>query len=183
VRLDALLTFIPLGGQSMVAGAGISIPSTSIIDILGQGAGTAPQNIIGSATLFGEDPGAGAAFLQPQLLVSVGTAFVTATAATLNAALQYAVDLGTPTYQPGTWQTIIETGALTAAQLTAGQVIARFNMPPAFPPLARPRFLRMLFQVAPATGLFTAGTIAFAGFTTARDDQSNRAAARNYAVS
>ena len=60
MRLDSQLSFIPLGAPvSLVQGTGVSIPSTNIIDLLGQGVGTAPQNIIGNATVFGADVGIG----------------------------------------------------------------------------------------------------------------------------
>lgn len=179
--IDALLAFIPPGtNQSMVAGAGISIPSVGLIDLLGQGVGTAPANIIGNATVFGSDQGIGGE--KPLVQAVVGTAFVTATAATLNVAFQAAPDTGVGGgYQPGAWQTLVETGPLTAAQLTAGQILARFDFPPAFPANLSPRYLRLLFQVPAATD-FTAGTIASAIITMARDDLANKFAAGNFTV-
>lgn len=178
---DALLSFVPLGGNlSLVAGAGISIPS-NIVDLLGNGVGVAPTSVIGTAAVFGTDMGIGG--LRPELNVSIGVAAVTANVATLNLAFQAAPDLGVGgNYQPGAWQTLVETGALTAAQLTANQIIARFPWLPVFPNTLRPRFLRLLAQIPAATN-FTAGTIASALCVTVRDDiASLQQAARNYTV-
>lgn len=181
MRVDSLLSFVPIGGNlSIVAGAGVSVPSPGIIDLLGNGVGVPPTSIIGTATVFGEDPGIGG--FRPELNVSVGTTFTTSNAATLNVALQYAIDSGVSGgYQPGTWNTIAETGPISAANLTAAQIIARFPFLPAFPPNVLPRFIRLLFQVPAATN-FTAGTIAYALVTLVRDDQANKYAARNYVV-
>lgn len=177
--LDSLIAFVPLGGNlSIVAAAGVDTAS-NVVDILGSGQGTPPANIIGTATLFGSDVGIGG--VRPELNVVVGTAFTTGTAATLNVALQAAPDAGTPTYLPGTWQTLAETGELTAAQLTANQIIARFPFLPVFPKTLRPRFLRLLFQV-PAGVLFTAGTISSAIPTMSRDDQANNQTPKNFTV-
>jgi hypothetical protein len=166
--LDSSLSFVPLGSPlSLVAAAGVSIPS-NVLDILGQGVGQAPANIFGTPTLYGGDVGIG--HIRPELMVSIGVACTTSNSATLNAALQAAPDTGvTGNYQPGSWTTLVETGAIAAANLTAGQVIARFPFLPAFPANLRPRFLRLLFQVPAATN-FTAGTIAYAVPTMTRDD-------------
>ena len=177
--IDSTITFVPIGSPlSLVAGAGVSIASPITVDLLGTGAGTAPQNVIGNVTLFGADAAIGT--YKPQIQMNVGTACTTSTSCTLNVAFQGAPDLGTPTYQPGTWQTFNETGAMTAAQLTAGQEI-RLDFFPVFPITARPRFLRLLFQV-PAGADFTAGTISFAIVTLGRDDYSAKQAANNYVV-
>ena len=178
--LDASLQFVPLGSaMSLVGGAGVNLPS-GIIDLLGQGVGTAPQNIIGNVTLFGTDLGIG----DDRLLLecTIGTALVTATSATLTIAIQAAVDLGTPTYQPGTWQTLVQSPAITAAQGTAGARVARLDWPPAFPEGLQPRYMRLLAIVPSATD-FTAGTLSFAGWTSDRDDYAVQYAARNYTVS
>ena len=66
-----------------------------------------------------------------------------------------------------------------AADLTAGQVLARFDFPPAFPAGFRPRYLSLLFT---SLGTFTAGTIAAAPVTMVRDDQANKFAPANYSV-
>lgn len=181
--LDALLSFVPVGAPlSIVAGAGIDVPSTNVIDLLGLGVGvTADQGnrIIGNTTVFGQADAMGVGGMRPELLVNVGTAFATGTSATLNVALQGAEDDGTG--NPGSWQTYEETGELTAAQLTANQTIMRLPWVPPFPANERPRFLRLLFQV-PAGTTFTDGTIANAVVVPCRDDQFNKYGAKNYSV-
>jgi hypothetical protein len=180
MRLDAQLAFVPLGAPlSIVAGAGVAVPSTNTIDILGAGVGVAPPSIFGTATLFGADWGIGT--FRPEIEMTVGTAFTTANSATLNVQLQAAPDAGTPTYQPGTWQTIGETGTITAAQLTANAQIARLPFLPIFPITTRPRFYRLNFVPAAGTN-FTAGTIAFALVTVIRDDLSQKFQPKNYVV-
>ena len=182
MRSDALLAFVPIGGNlSLVAGAGIAIPSTNVIDLLGAGVGVAPPNIIGNVATFGTDMGIGG--FRPEINAVVGTGLVTANAATLNAALQAAPDTGAGGgYLPGAWQTLAETGALTAAQLAANTVFMRFPWLPAFPANLQPRFLRLLFSPLAATN-FTAGTVAAALVTFVRDDQANKFAAKNFTVS
>lgn len=188
MRTDAQWTFVPAGAPfSLVGAAGANLP-TNPLDMLGLGVGVAPTPglIIGNVTLWGADFGIASGKMgTPKLQVSIGTGLVTATAATLNLALQFAPDngaAGVPPYNPGAWQTVVETGALTAAQLPAGTVLARFDWPPVFPQTLRPRFARLLAQVPAATD-FTAGTINFAGVVFDRDDQANKQAARNYSVS
>lgn len=180
---DALVNFVPLGGNlSMVGGAGVAIPSTNTIDLLGTGVGTAPTNIIGNQNvIFGADPGVGGRD-RPEIDCVIGTALATANAATLNVQLQYAPDQGVAgAYQPGTWVTIAETGAIAVASLTAGAIVARFPFLPAVPAGARPRYVRLNFQ--PATGTnFSAGTIQSATVTIVRDDQANKFAQKNFAV-
>jgi hypothetical protein len=180
--LDGQLSFVPLGSTlSLVAGAGVSIPSTNVIDIIGAGVGVAPPNIIGTAALFGADIGVGG-HLRPEIMCAIGTACATSNSATLNAALQAAPDTGAAGgYVPTTWTTIAETGAIAAASLTAGQIIARFPFLPAFPANLRPRFLRLYFQIPAATN-FTAGTIGAAVVTLVRDDLAQKNATRNYTV-
>ena len=181
---DALLNFTAPGTPlSMVGGAGVSIvmaPGGTALDLLGLGVGvlSGSQDIIGTqSALFGTDFGIGVR--KAQLDVVVGTAFTTATAATPNLAFQLAPDDGTG--NPGTWQTVVETGNLTVAQCAANTRIARFDWPPVFPETLRPRFARLLMQFGAGTDL-TAGTIAYAIVTTDRDDQSNSRAQRNYSV-
>lgn len=181
MRLDALTNFISGTPLSCVGATGATFYGANVIDLLGQGVGTAPANIIGNATLFGTDYGIGGGFAEPELMCTVGTAFVTSGSATLNVQIQAAPDTAV-TYQPGTYQTLVETGTLTAAQLTAGQIIARFDFPPAFPANLSPRYIRLAF-VTPSGQQFSAGTISFAGWTFERDDQANKFAARNYTVS
>lgn len=176
---DALLAFVPINGNlSIVGAAGTSFPSPLTLDELGQGVGTAPLNIIGTPTTFGSDEGIGGKKLELQ--ITVGTGFVTAGTATLNVQFQGAPDLGSPTYQPGTWQTFQETGVMTAAQLTAGTVI-RMDWPAAFPANLNPRYLRLNF-VTPAGQSFSAGTISSAIPVFCRDDQNNKFAGKNFTV-
>ncbi|MEQ1653122.1 MAG: Bbp16 family capsid cement protein [Hyphomicrobium sp.] len=175
---DALLTFVPEGAAlSLVAGAGVDIASTNTIDLFGGGVGTPVNNIIGTATVAGADTGLGG--VKPQVEVIVGTAATTGSSATLNVAFQGAADNGSD--QPSTWTTLVETGEIAAASLTAGAIIARFDWPPAFPAGLRPRFLRLLFQV-PAATTFTAGTIDAALVTMVRDDQGNKYQPSNFTV-
>lgn len=179
MRLDSQLAFVP-APLSMVAAAGVSIASTNVIDFLGNGVGTAPTNLIGTATKFAQDPGVGDGKTIPKLQITTGAAFTTGTAATLNVAIQYAADDGTN--NPSTWYTAAETGEIPAANLTAAEVIARLDVPPMPPQLASgARFMRLLFQI-PAGTLFTAGTIAYAGIVPVRDDQANKFAAKNFSV-
>lgn len=173
---------IPLGSPlSLVAAAGVAIPSVGTIDLLGQGVGTAPQGIIGNVTPWGApDPGIGG--MRPQMDIAIGTAAVTANSATLNLAWQYAADQGSAgNYQPSTWYTALETGPIAAALLVAGALIARFDWMPVPVGVTRVRYARLLAQVPAATN-FTAGTIAFAFMTLVRDDLANRFGAKNFTV-
>lgn len=177
---DTNLSFVAPGSPlSLIAAAGVDVPSTNVIDILGSGAGTAPHNIIGKATLFGSDTGIGT--YRPYIQVAIGTAVTTDTSATLNVALQGAPDTGVGSgYVPGTYTTYAETGEIAVSDLTSGAVI-RMDWAAAFPKNARPRYIRLLFQV-PAGTTFTAGTIANAIVTMGRDDYSEAYAPRNYTV-
>ena len=122
--LDALVSFVPPGQPlSLITGASTSVYS-NIFDSLGLGVGQAPQSIIGTRTVFGQDNGIGVK--KPLLDCVVGTAFVGASA-NLNVQFQAAVDNGS--YQPGTWITLLETGTIAVGNLTAGQLIARFDWP------------------------------------------------------
>lgn len=168
---DALCNFVPVGSPLAILGANVR---SAVYDILGSGTGTAPANIFGTATLFGEDTGIGGK--KPQLEVLVTQAFVGGTS--LQVSFQAAPDLGTPTYQPGTWTTLVQTPAILTASLTLGQVLARFDWPPAFPAGLNPRFLSLLFV---PVGTFTAGLV-LAPVTMVRDDQANKFAAKNFTV-
>lgn len=178
---DAQLTIVPSSNPlSMVAGAGVSIRSP-ILDLLGVGVGVAPPSIIGTASVFGTDFGIGSRW-RPEIEMAVGTAFTTGNSATLNIALQLAADQGAGgAYQPSTWNTCFETGAIAVARLTAGAQLMRNPIQPAFPPGLQPRYLSLLFQIPSATN-FTAGTIAHSLFTWVRDDWNARYAAKNFTV-
>ena len=175
---DALVNFIPIGfPQSLVTAAAGSLPS-GVLDILGQGVGTPPQNIIGNRTVFGADVGIGG--IRPQLEVLVTTAFATAGAATLNVQFQAAIDTGAAgNYQPGTWVTLVETGVIAVANLGLGVKLARFDFPPAFPENLNPRYLRLNFVIG--TSFFSAGAVQ-APVTIVRDDQANKFMVGNYVV-
>lgn len=186
MRSDSLVAFIPIGAPlSLVAGAGVVIPSTNVIDLLGQGVGTAPTSIIGNAALFGTDLGVGG--LRPELNVSVGTAFTGAGGQLLKIALQAAPDSGLGGgYLPGTWVDVVSQDNIALANLTAGAIPFRSPWIPDMPPNLRPRYMRLLFSPMTSSALpsgnFTAGTIASALVTTVRDDQANKYAAKNYSV-
>lgn len=170
---DALVNFVPVGGNLAILGAAVR---SNVYDIIGSGVGTPPGNIIGNATLFGSDVGIGA--IKPQVEAIVGQAFVGGTS--LNVAFQAAVDTGAGGgYQPGNWQTLVETGAILTANLTLSQILARFDFPPAFPAGLNPRYLSLLFT---PVGTFTAGYISSAIVTMVRDDQANKFAAKNFTV-
>lgn len=177
---DALLNFVAPGASLSLVGVA-STPSPLIIDLLGLGAGVSPtpEDIIGNTTLWGDPDAAGTSGFHPEINIGLGSvAFTTGGAATLNVALQGAPDAGTPTFQPGTWVTYIETGVIAIANLTANAAIKLpFHLP--FPPNARPRFLRLLFQI-PAANTFTAGSIASALVTTLRDDYFAKYSPNNY---
>ncbi len=181
MRLDSTLAFVPYGSPLSLVGATGATFGSQIIDLLGSGVGTAPANIIGRATVFGEDIGVGGGQPNPMFDVVIGTAFVTASSSTVTIQLQAAADNGSPTYAPDTWTTILQSPAYTAAQLTANRVVFRFDFPPVFPDTLRPRFYRLLF-VTPTSTQFSAGTIKFALPTYVRDDLANKSAASNYTV-
>ena len=177
--MDSLVTFVAPGAPlSLVS----SVPVESqVYDILGNGVGAAPTSIIGdTASTFGTDMGVGG--VRPELVVIIGTAAATSNNATLTVQLQAAPDTGAAGgYQPGTWQTIEQSPAMTAAQLTAGTFIMRLPFPPAFPANLQPRFMRL--QLSPAAGTsFTAGSISTASVTMVRDDLSNKFAQKNFVV-
>ena len=178
---DALVNFLPPGSNLSIVGAvGVGFAS-NVVDILGTGVGTAPQNIIGTRTLFGSDLGIGP--YRPMVQSVVGTAFTNGTGTpSLNVQFQAAVDTGSGGgYQPGTWITLVETGPILVANLTAGAILGRFDLPPAFPVGTMPRYLRMFYSVLTATN-FAAGTISSCVTTTERDDWAEKYAAKNFVV-
>jgi hypothetical protein len=183
---DALLSFVPLQAPLSLVGAnGQTFPS-NVIDLLGQGVGTAPVNIIGTRTTFGTDQGVGG--LRPELNITIGVALVAGVAGTLlKAALQAAADQGAAgNYQPSTWIDVDSQDGITPANATAGAVIFRSPWIPTMPPGLMPRYLRLLFSPMTATALpsgdFSAGTISSALVTMVRDDQANKYAAKNFVV-
>lgn len=174
---DNLVSFVPVGAALSLISGVADIPSTNVIDLMGSGPGTAVDNVIGNASQPGMDAGVGG--VRPELNVTIGDAVVSGGGGTLNVKLQAAPNTAV-TNQPGAWTTLAETGPITAANLTAGQIVARFPFLPAFPANLNPRFLRLLFSVA--TAAITAGSISSALVTMYRDDQANKFAAANYTV-
>ena len=175
--LDSQLSFVPIGGNLAVAGT--AVPSTNVIDLLGEGVGVAPVSIFGTTTLFGAPDAMGVGGDRPELNITTGIAWASGTS--LNVALQGAADSGVGGgYLPSTWYTFAESGAIALANLTANTVIFRCPWLPPFPANLRPRFLRLLFT--PVGTFSPAGIIASAVVTTVRDDQFNKYAARNYNV-
>jgi hypothetical protein len=189
--LDALVNFGANTGApfSLVGAAGAQLPLPSIIDIMGNGVGSAPTSIYGRTSNLGPGADMGIPEMRPELFVQIGTAAATGNAAQLNLAFQAAADPGSAgNYTPAMWQTLGESGWLTAAQLTAGQVIFRSPWMPAFPAGLNPRFFRLLAQIGTPTGgagaavNFTAGTISWAGVTQGRDDYAVKFTPKNYTV-
>ena len=90
---DALLNLVPNGSPISLANlaTGAAVAS-QVIDLLGSGVGTAPQNIIGTRTVFGETVGVD--WLKPAIMIHVGTAFTTGSSCTLTVQFQGSVDSG-----------------------------------------------------------------------------------------
>jgi hypothetical protein len=176
---DALLAFVPYGAPlSMVGTAG---QRSNILDFLGQGAGTPPQNIFGNSTVFGQADAMGVGPERMELLINTGAAAFVGAGVTLNVQLQAAADQGVAGgYQPGAWNTLSESGPIAVANLAALTTIFRSPWLPPFPANLRPRFLSLNFVVA--GGQFTTGVIAFALPVPARDDQFNKYQPRNFNV-
>ena len=137
----------------------VTAPSTNLYDVTGAGSGNAPNMIFGVNALgvqqtAGFDIGTGDSAMRPTLLLDVNTTFTAAGAGTLTVQIQAAPDNGSNV--PGTYTTIVETGALALAQLTAGTLFA-IPIPGLAPKEALPRFYRVNYVVA--TGPMTAGAI------------------------
>jgi Bbp16 len=169
--LDALLQFS--AAQALTAAG--STASTTVIDLLGAGSGNASGNIIGNATVFGEDIGIGDGPGTPKLFVAVAASLLGGTS--VNVQFQGAIDNGSNV--PGTYVTYAESGVILTADLLAGRQIFRIDVPAVIPdtgPL--PRFLRLNYVVA---GTFTAGTVN-AYIVRDRQDWSAGKYPNNYAV-
>ena len=110
--------------------------------------------------------------LPPKVMVYVGTAFATATSATLRIQLQAAVDSGSPTYAPGTWTTIAQSADLTPTQLTANVRCLSLAIPPRLPSQALYRYFRLFYSLPVSASSFTAGTLS-AYITTGVDETVN----------
>lgn len=160
--LDAVLTL------SQNQAVTVTAVSQGVIDFASLGVNQAVTAKFGiQNTSFGQDIGIGDGVSPPNILCIVGTAFTAGGAGTLRVQLQEAVDT-TNTGVPGTWNTIAQTDDLALAVLTAGRQIAEFTIPPRAPGQNFPRFFRLNYVVT--TGPMTAGTIAYAGIITGRDD-------------
>lgn len=139
----------------------VTAASAAIYDVTGAGSGNAP-NMIGGVTasgnaLIGFDIGAGDGIAIPEVFVDVTTAFTTGDGATLTLVLQAAPDNGSNA--PGTYVTLYQSAALTAAQLTAAASF-QFQVPPVPKTTfgeAMPRFYRLNYVVG--TGTFGAGAV------------------------
>lgn len=129
-------------------------PSTTIYDVSGAGAGNATNLIIGNASVLGVDMGAGDGIAKPVAYFTVGTTFTTSNAATLQIQIQAAIDNGSNS--PASYTTIVETDALAATVLVAGNNI-QIDLPPVTFAEAYPRFYRFNYVVG--TGIFTAGAM------------------------
>lgn len=179
---DALTCFVLPGANfSLVGGAGASIQIGGIYDLLGQGVGTPPANIIGSNRLngfYGVDPGEGK--MKPELEIDFGVS-PAASGGTYQFAVQYAPDTGAAGgYQPGTWETVTETGSVSATEYTSLAPV-RLDLPPAPPATPQPRFIRLLMIPSSGNNL-TAGAVSFAGIVMARTDMVSVNAPSNYSV-
>lgn len=156
--LDSLINF------STAQALTVTAASTNVYDVTNAGAGNAPNMIggvnasTGAAVVIGFDIGAGDGFAIPEVYWNVPTTFTAGGAATLTIALQAAADNGSNS--PGTYFTIVQTGALAVANLVAG-TSGQFQVPEISPDMgfgeAQPRFYRLNYTVA--TGPFTAGAI------------------------
>lgn len=177
---DANLALVPYGAPLSLVGLA-SAPSPSIIDILGQGPGTPPQNIFGTSTVFGQADAMGVGGERMELNIATGNNAFVGAGVSLNVQWQAAIDSGAGgAYQPGAWNVLGESGAIAVGNLTANTVIARLPFLPPFPANLRPRFLRLNFVMT--GGLFTTGVIAFALPVLVRDDQFNKYTTKNFSV-
>lgn len=174
---DALWTPVPLStGLSLV---GVGSAASSVLDFLGQGQGTAPQNIIGNATLFGQPDAFGVGY-RLELAMATGAANFVGAGVSLNIQLQYAPDLGTPTYLPGTYVTVAESGAIAVGTLLANTKLWPNPFIPPWGLSVRPRYARLNFVMT--GGTFTTGSIAYANLVPGRDDLVQKNSSRNYSV-
>lgn len=159
MMLDDKLTFSD--GQAITATAA----STNFYDQLTGDKNTttfdtAPKNIWGNSTYFGEDLGIGQGVGTPRVVISTGTAaFATLTSLQImfqgapnNATAQASglrSDLAFVTY--------METPAILTALLTASQQIASFDWPMRVLGAGLPRFVQLYYTVAGSNA--TAGSL------------------------
>lgn len=177
---DAQTAFVvPNSAFSLIGAAGATVQIGNVIDLLGQGVGTAPANIIGNRSYYGVDPGIG--LMKNEVEIDIAAALATGNAATAEFAIQYAPDTGAAGgYLPGTWESANTTGAKAVSEYPAGTQV-RMDLPPAPPDqqLPPPRFVRAVLIVPAATNL-SGGTVQFAGIVPARTDFVQKNAPNNY---
>ena len=128
--------------------------STNTYDVAGAGYGNAINQIIGKATVFGEDIGAGDNLISPSVMVDITTTFV-GSGASLTIAIQSGVDNGSNAVS--TWTTIADTGAIPVASLTVSAAPLILRIPPRQPGTGLPRFYRLYYTVT--SGPFTGGVL------------------------
>ena len=174
---DSLLTFVPT--QAPLSLVGVPSARSMLYDFAGVGVGVAPPNIWGNTALFGQPDAMGVGSFRPELAIATGPAAFVGAGVTLNIQLQIAADAGTPTYQPATWTTISESGAIPVGSLTKQAKLWPQPWIPAWL-VTRPRFISLNFVMA--GGQFTTGSIGYAWVTMGRDDLTNQNVPRNYTV-
>lgn len=150
----AFSPFAPYGSPQTLA-VTTSTASTNVYDVTGAGVGNTPSVTWGTSATFGADMGIGDGMALPSVRVVITTGLSTTNSATLNVALQSAPDDGTN--NPGTWSTVVETGAYTTSELTANTVL-RLPMAHRHSGQPLPRFYRLLYQL-PASTAFSAGAV------------------------
>jgi len=138
--MDSQLSF---SQAQAITTASVASSNVSALDLSGG------NSNIGNATRFGEDLGVGDGINVPKIVVSVSTAFATASGATLNMQFQGSTD-------SSSWTTYIESGAVGAAALTKGAAWV-FDWPRKAMGAALPRYVRMYYTLG--TGTFSSGTV------------------------
>jgi hypothetical protein len=153
-------------GQSLVTNA--ATRSTNILDLMTGTtlastastytlAASVNLNFGQTATVFGEDLGIGDSKTLPWFYITSKTGFTTTNAATLQIAIQGAVDPGTGNVSDMVWVTYSQTGTLAATLLTVNTGLWKERWPHRATGQQPPRFMSINYTVA--TGTFTAGTV------------------------
>lgn len=175
---DALWQFVPQQGP--ISLIGLASAQSNVLDFLGQGQGTAPANIIGNTTLFGQPDAFGVGGYRMDLAIATGAAAFVGVGVAMNIQLQYAADLGTPTYLPDTWVTVTESGPIAVGSLLANTIVWRNPFIPPQPLINRPRYARLNFAMT--GGTFSVGSIAYAIPEIGMDNLTMKYSSRNYTV-